>query len=407
MTNTAGPLEGVRVLDFSRVLAGPHCGRMLVDLGADVIKIEPPEGDMTRFATPRVNSLSVGFSQQNCGKRNISLDLAKPEARDLLLGLAAHSDVVLENFRPGVMERLGLGYDALAGVNPRIIYAAITGYGQDGPWSDRRAYAPLIAAEVGFLGLFALFRHLEVKQEVYSHADLYTALECLSAINAALFQRERTGLGNRIDVSMAEAMLCLNEFSGPILSGFPPDGTRLPATVASPMFDTSEGHQITVGGDPLVRDNFYGWCQAMGRDDLRHDPRFADHAGREAHRTELVGAITEWVGAFTDLDDLGKRLEAGGLSYGIVRSVEEIAASEWAAARGAVVDVSDRGSGVFRITNSPWRYSNATTGVRGVPAYRGEHNREVMRELLGLGDGELDGLEEQGVLSARGPRPAD
>src|SRR2546421_8724833 len=139
----ARPLDGVRVLDFSRVLAGPHCGRMLADLGAEVIKVEPPEGDMTRYAEPRVNSLSIGFIQQNCGKSNVSLDLSKPEARQLLLRLVGHVDVVLENFRPGVMARLGLGYDTLSEVNPRLVYASITGYGQEGAWTDRRAYAPV------------------------------------------------------------------------------------------------------------------------------------------------------------------------------------------------------------------------------------------------------------------------
>jgi crotonobetainyl-CoA:carnitine CoA-transferase CaiB-like acyl-CoA transferase len=398
-----GPLEGVRVLDFSRVLAGPHCGRMLVDLGADVIKVEPPEGDMSRFATPRVNSLSASYVQQNCGKRNVSLDLDRPEARELLVRLVAHADVVLENFRPGVMERLGLSYARLSAANPRLVYASITGYGQSGPWSDRRAYAPLVAAEVGFLELFARFRKLEIRQEVYSHADLYAALECLSAIVAALYQRERSGRGQQVEIAMAEALLCVNEFAGGIFSGFDPDGSRLPATVASPVFETAAGRKISVGGDPLVRDNFHGWCRAMEREDLRADPRFADADGREAHRAELIAAISDWVGGFRDLDALGRRLEAAGLTYGIVRTVAEIGDSEWAKARGAVVEVSDRGSGVFRIPNSPWRFSEASSGVRGEPAYRGEHNREVFGSLLGLSAAELDALEQRGVLVARGP----
>ena len=148
---TQRPLDGIRVLDFTRVLSGPHATRMLCDLGADVIKVEPPEGDLTRMTNPRVNGLATYFVQQNVGKRNISLDIHKPEAVDLLLRLASQCDVVIENFRPGVMDRMGLGYDAVAARNPRIIYASINGYGSTGPWSSRRAYAPVVGAGSTFL----------------------------------------------------------------------------------------------------------------------------------------------------------------------------------------------------------------------------------------------------------------
>ena len=143
------PLDGIRVLDLTRVLAGPHCTRMLADLGADVIKVEPPNGDLTRFASPRINGLASYFVQQNAGKRNISLDLSKPGATAILLDLAEHCDVLVENFRPGVMARNGLGYDVVAARNPRIVYASITGYGSTGPWVGRRAYAPVVGAESG------------------------------------------------------------------------------------------------------------------------------------------------------------------------------------------------------------------------------------------------------------------
>ena len=149
ITRGPGPLDGVRVLDLSRVLSGPHCARVLVDLGADVIKVEPPDGDLTRYSWPRFHSIASYFTQQNCGKRNVSLDLKQPRAVDLLRTMARGSDVVLENFRPGVMDRMGLGYDVLSADNPRLVYASITGYGQTGPWKDRRAYAPVVGAESG------------------------------------------------------------------------------------------------------------------------------------------------------------------------------------------------------------------------------------------------------------------
>jgi crotonobetainyl-CoA:carnitine CoA-transferase CaiB-like acyl-CoA transferase len=203
---------------------------------------------------------------------------------------------------------------------------------------------------------------------------------------------------------MADALLSVNEFAAAVWSGHELSLDQPPATVASPVFPTAEGHQITVGGDPIVRDNFFGWCRAMGREDLMEEPRFASHAGRAEHRHEIMSLFAAWVAGFSDLDDLGKRLEAGGLSYGIVRTLDEIGSSEWALARGTVAEVSDRGSGVMRIPNSPWRFSGAESGVRGVAAYRGEHNRDVFGDLLGLSAEELEGLEARGVLSARGPR---
>ena len=400
----AGPLSGILVLDFSRVLAGPHCGRMLVDLGADVIKVEPPEGDMTRYGRPRRNSLAAYFAQQNCGKRNISLDLKHPEAVELLRELGRQADVVLENFRPGVMHRMGLGYAELRERNRRLVYASITGYGQTGSWAGRRAYAPLIHGEMGLLEGFARYRRIEPAQEPYSHADQYAGLHCFAAILAALYQRERTGEGQWIDVSMAEAMLCSNEYATSSFSGLRDEEPALPLTVASPMFRTRTPHAVTVGGDPVLRVTFQNFCSAMRRPELADDPRFSDDAERPNHREPLLAIIQEWVLGFDNLDELEGALADAGLVMGVVRSVGEAGATDWAAERGAVVEVSDRGGGALRLPNSPWRFSAAETGVRGVPAYRGEHNREVCAELLGFDDARIDALERAGVLSSRPAR---
>ncbi len=397
------PLSGLLVLDFSRVLAGPHCGRMLVDLGADVVKIEPPEGDLSRFNLPRIRSISLGHLQQNCGKRNISLDLRRPEAVDLLRELADRADIVLENFRPGVMDRMGLGYEELSRTNPRLVFASISGYGQTGPWAGRRAYAPLIHAEMGLLEGFARYRKLEPAQEPYSHADLYAGLHCLTGIITALYQRERTGRGQRVDVAMAQSMLCVNEFAATGLSGMRDQENPLPATVASPIFKTATGRLVTVGGDPTARANFRNCCTAMNRPDLLDDPRFADDVRRE-NRDELLAILQEWVGGFDDVEVLDKVLAEAGLVMGVLRSVVEAGETEWAAERGAVVEVDDGEGGTLRLPDSPWRFSEATSGVRGVGAYRGEHNREVLTELLGLSDDRIDALETAGVLSSRPPR---
>jgi len=202
MVGKPGPLAGVRVLDLSEVVAGPIVGRMLSDLGADVIKIERPSGDTTRIVAPEVNGQSVYFTQLNAGKRNICLDLRHSGAAPLVARLAERCDVFIENFRPGVLDKRGLGANELRGRNPQLIYCSISGWGQDGPWAQRRAYAPLIHAETGLLDLSARLRRRAPEQEVHVHADLNTGFFALSAILAALYQRSITGVGQHLDVAI-------------------------------------------------------------------------------------------------------------------------------------------------------------------------------------------------------------
>ena len=396
------------VLDFSRVLAGPHCGRMLVDLGAEVIKVEPPEGDLTRFAYPRRSSMSTYYTQQNCGKRNLSLDLKHPAALDLLLRLADGADVVLENFRPGVMDRLGLGPAALTQRNPRLVYCSITGYGHTGPWRHRRAYAPVVNAESGATWLQGQARGGQYANDPLSHADVYTALEGVAGVLAALYQREQTGRGQWVEVSMAETMLSVNEHVHWELRDDPEADTgddEVPSFLPGeyPVLPTAEGHQVVVAGHPAARGSFERYCRAMGREDLVTDPRLADVGSRRRNLDVILDALRQWSSGFDDLDALEDAFAAQGLAMGRLRTVREIGDSDWAAARGAVVSVSDRSGGEVRIPNSPWHFDGADSGVRGEPAFRGEHNRQVLAERLGLSDGELDRLEAEGVLSSRLP----
>ena len=410
---TSRPLEGLRVLDCSRVLSGPIAGRMLHDLGAEVIKVEPPEGDLTRFAVPRAGITSAYFAQQNTGKRNISLDLHRPEAVDLLLRLGEHCDVVIENSRPGVMDRLGLGYAAFAERNPGIVYASITGYGQRGPWSDRRAFAVVIHAEMGLLEAGGRWRadaagepddaEARRAQDPMSHADVYAGLHCSSAILAAIIQRGRTGRGQHIDVDMAEALLHVNDFTHWDLADADPGSSRPSlAPVYSPIVTTGDGTDLVIAGDPGNGIVFEGYVLAMDRPELRDDPRFAPEA-RADHRHEMLDIIRDWVASFDRVEDLQARLDEIGLVNGVVRTIAEAADTDWARDRGAVVEVDDRRGGVARIPQAPWRFSDAETGVRGVSAWRGEHNREVLAELLGLDPATIERLEADGVLSARAP----
>lgn len=400
------PLEGVRVLDFTRVLSGPHATRMLTDLGADVIKVEPPVGDLTRFTNPRINSLSTYFIQQNTGKRNISLDMTKPAAVDLLRRLAQHCDVVMENFRPGVMKRLGLDYKTLATTHPRLIYASITGYGSTGPWMDRRAYAPVINAESGMTKHQGDVRGGQYSNDPHSHGDVYTALESAAAILAALYQREHTGSGQYIDISMAETMLYVNEHAHNQLWDHEvgPGWIRSFQPADYPVLTVADGTVVVVSGHPAERGTFEFYLAAMEMEHLRDDPRFRDVELRLANLDQLQQIIRHWAMGVPNADELERRLAEHQLAMGRLRSTGEIAATDWARNRNAIVRVSDRGTGTVRIPNSPWHFSGSDTALRGIPKYRGEDNRSVLSELLNLSDEEINQLECDAVIVSRIPQ---
>ena len=400
------PLAGVRVLDLTRVLAGPHAGRMLLDLGAEVIKVEPPEGDITRTTWPRVNSIASYFAQQNAGKRCVSIDMDHAEGRALVLQLAEHCDVIIENFRPGVMDRLGLGYDAVSARNPRIIYASASGYGQTGPWVHRRAYAPVVGAESGFTKAQGDARGTPYANDAHSHADVYTALELGAAVLAALFQRERTGRGDRIDVSMAQTMLYVNEHAHDHLydGDVPPGVIRSFRPMDYPVLTAANGESVVISGHPAENKTFDYYMMSIGRHDLIDDPRFADTAGRLEHLASIFAAMVEWASTMPDAQSIEDAMSPNKLAVGKLRSVRDVCDTEWADERDAVVHVTDRGDGTIRIPNAPWRFANSDVHAGGEPRYRGEDNRAVLHELLGLDDATCDRLEADGVLSSRLPR---
>ena len=399
------PLEGIRVLDFTRVLSGPHATRMLSDLGAEVIKVEPPMGDMTRFAMPRVNSLSSYFIQQNVGKKNISLDMTKPQAVELLKKLVNHCDIVIENFRPGVMRKMGLDYETLSQLNPRLIYTSITGYGATGPWTTRRAYAPVVNAESGITKHQGDVRGGQYANDPHSHGDVYTALEAASAILAALYQREQTGVGQYIDVSMAETMLYVNEHAhNQMWTGVEPVGEIRSFQPADyPVLTVADGSMVVVSGHPAERGTFDFFVAAMQQPELLSDPRFSDVATRLEHFDELMDIMKAWAKTVPTSDEIENRLSQYQLATGRLRSVSELADTEWAREREAVVLVSDRGDGSVRIPNSPWHFSGSDTTTQGDAKYRGEDNHAIFSEIAGLSNEEITQLESDGVLLSRGP----
>ena len=399
------PLDGVRVLDFTRVLSGPHATRMLCDLGADVIKVEQPSGDLTRFSSPRVNSNATYFIQQNVGKRNISLDLSNPEAVALIIKLVEKCDVIIENFRPGVMKRMGLDQTTLRAVNPKIIYASITGYGNTGPWTDRRAYAPVVNAEMGLTKHQGDARGGEYANDPFSHGDVYTAVECAAAILAALYQREQTNVGQYIDLSMAQTLLYVNEHVHDALWDQPvsPDAIRSFRPQDYPVLTTKDGVTAVVSGHPAERGTFDYFVAAMQAPELLEDSRFKTVETRLANFKQLMEIIKLWASTVPTVDELENRLAKHKLAMGQLRSVSEVAQTNWAKERNAFVEISDRGTGKVKLPNSPWIFSGSDTSTRGVAKYRGEDNAEVFSELLGLSETQIEDLYQRDILSQRGP----
>lgn len=406
----SGLLDGIVVLDLTRVLAGPICGRALADLGARVVKVEPPAGDLSRFSVPRHGPISGYYAQQNSGKENVSIDLDRPGGRELLFELATRADVVLENFRPGVCRRWGVGYEDVAAVNPGVVYASLTGFGQTGPWANRRAYAVIGHAVAGTTA--RQLEHQEVvsgravlANDAFSHGDVYTGLLGLSGVLAALFARQRTGRGQHVDVAMVDALLYVNEHAQEQLAGETEPGD--PAILGSgwsPVVEVANGERVSIAGDPAGH-GYADFLRLLGRDDLLADPTIRTWDGRRSRSDQLRGDLRDFAATIPTGEDLVALLDEVGIAAGVVRSVPELAREDHIVQRGAVVEVDDRSGGSFAIPQAPWRFSDARAGVAGPPAWRGEHNRTVLAELLDRTDADLDALEASGVLVSRPPRP--
>ena len=396
-----GPLCGIRVVDFSRVLAGPLCARTLMDLGAEVIKIEPPRPDVSRFAFPSTPGMSGYYAQQNAGKRNVSIDLNVPGARELALRLCDAADVVVENFRAGTLGFFGLDYDTLAARNPRLIYASITGYGQGGPWRGRMAYAPTVQAEAGFTA--NSIRHYgevlgEPRTDSLSHADVYAGLQPAIAILAALHRRETTGRGQYIDVAMAATLMAVNEQAHVDLNDADlGDEPAILGATDCPFFTGPSGEHFTVATSLVGSRTFPSYLRAMRRADLADDPRFATAAARRAHFAELHRIVQDWILTFRDIGALDAQLDEAKIAFGEVRTLKRLSETEWAGYWGAVQEVSDRNGGTYRLPGRPWHFSRDELAPLGDPAFQGEHNRDVFHEL-GLSDDEIDGYIASGAL---------
>ena len=376
-----GPLSGITVVDLTRVLAGPYCTMVLSDLGARIVKVEQPGGDEARRTGPFVGSLSGYFASVNRGKESIALDLKEENDRAVFSSLLAGADVLVENFRPGVMERLGFGWRRLKARHPGLIYAAVSGFGQTGPYSGRAAYDMVVQAMGGVMSLTGQPGG-EPTRVGTSIGDITAALFAAIGICAALHHRARTGEGQMIDVGMLDCQVAIleNAIMRHAATGRIPGplGTRHPSIVPFAAFATRDGHIVIAAGN----DNLFArLCGALGKTALARDPRFATNAQRaenvDALTTELeaalAGATTEhWLQVVQD----------AGVPCGAINNVAEVMADPQVVARNMIVTAEDDEAGTLRLSGNPIKLSAfADPGVRGGVPRLDEHRGKIVAEL--------------------------
>ena len=372
---------GLKVLDFTTTIAGPHCGRLLADLGADVVKIETAEGDLMRSRPPLRNGASTSYGQLNAGKRSIVLDLKRAEAVAAVRRLIDGADIVLENYRPGVMKRLGLDYASVSADNPRLIFCSISGYGQTGPAADKPAYAPVVHATSGYdLAHMAYHPGRERPDScgIFT-ADVVAGTYAFGAISAALYQRSATGLGQQLDVSMFEGMLSLMTVELQAAQfAMPPRPKRAlygPAATADGFVNIAVASERT----------FQELGNAAGRS-WATDPRFATYLERRTNWAEFMDELEEWTRTLTTRE-LMAVLDRHGVPAGPYRTVEEALADPQLTHRGALQEVHDAG-GPFKVLNPAFRMSASETRAGPRAPALGEHTREVLA-AAGYTDSEI------------------
>jgi len=386
--------QGLRVLDFSTTIAGPHCTRMLADMGAEVIKIETAEGETMRTRPPVRNGFSTAFGQLNVGKKSLVLDLKSADGIDVVRRLAASADILVENFRPGVMRRLKLDYGALRELNPKLIYCSISGYGQTGPSAELPAYAPVIHAASGYEMAHLAYQPGRSRPDycgIY-HADVLTGVYAFGAISAALYQRHGTQKGQHIDVSMLESMLSLtlSELQWSQFEVKPPQ---------RPMFGPIE----TLDGYVMVaiasEKTFQSLMRVIGHPEWKADPRFAKYSDRRDNWASLMNGVEAWSRSVTTQACLVE-LNDHGVPCSAYRTVAEALNDPQIAHRGALSEVTD-GGGTFKVLNLPFRMSGANVSPAKRMATLGEHTVAYLRET-GRSDTEIAAFTGKPLITEPG-----
>jgi crotonobetainyl-CoA:carnitine CoA-transferase CaiB-like acyl-CoA transferase len=392
-------LSGVTVLDFTRILAGPYCTMLLGDLGATVLKVEPPRGDDSRYwGPPFAEGESAYFLAVNRNKKSLTLDLKNREALDIALALADGADVVIENFRPGTMERLGLGYEALRARNPRLVYCSISGYGQNGPLREMPGYDAVMQGEGGWMGLTGDPSGMPMKVGA-SLADIFTGMMAGEGILAALYRREKSGAGSSIDVALFDsvvATLCY-QAQGFLMTGESPRrlGNRHSSLAPYETFATADGHVIVgVGNDSLWK----RFVRAVG-DAALEEPRYDANQDRVARYPELK-ALLDPIFASRATAEWEALLEGAGIPVGRVRDVREVFSNPQIEPREMRIEVDHPKLGKLPLTGNPIKVGPPGGGAHHPPPLLGEHTEEILSDRLGLSAETLRALRARGVFGS-------
>jgi crotonobetainyl-CoA:carnitine CoA-transferase CaiB-like acyl-CoA transferase len=401
MTTPIGPLTGLRVLDLTRVLAGPTCTQMLGDLGAEVIKIERPEaGDDTRgFAPPFVPNTkeSAYFVGVNRNKKSVTLDIAKPEGQAIIHKLLEHCDILVENFKVGALAKYGLGYEQLAKTHPRLIYCSITGFGQTGPYAPRPGYDALIQAMGGVMSLTGEPNGSPQKVGV-PVADLFAGLYGCIGILAAVNHRNSTGQGQQIDIGMLDTHVAwlANQGMNYLATGENPPrlGNQHPNIAPYQEFPTKDGYIIlAVGNDPT----FERFCKAFGQEALLADPRFATNPIRVQNRQLVTDTLTPVMKSKTTAEWIDA-LEALKIGCGPINTLEQVFADPHVQAREMVVDMAHGSGETVKVIANPVKLSATPPSYRSAPPVLGEHTNAVLTDVLKMSAGEIAALKDKGIL---------
>jgi CoA:oxalate CoA-transferase len=396
-------LKGVRVLDFTQVLAGPTVTRLMAEFGADVIKVESPQGEIARQLPWVRDGRSGYFIQQNRGKRSLSLDAKSERGRELIEGLVPQVDVVVENFRPGVMDRLGLGYERLRELNPKVILCSISALGQEGERATKPGYDTVGAAYSGFAYMTGTPEDGPA-MPTPAFGDSSTGICGFAGVMMALFRRTTTGEGAWVKAALVDTYIQAHELNLQMIAGSrgeyhpEPAGPVSPSVVPSGIYPAA-GRYVFIAC--VSQGEWRRLCEAMGRPALADDERFATNDLRVAHRDELIGLIIAWLDGFADLDAAVAALEASNISCAPILSVEEAIADPINRERGAVRTVTDPVWGEIDLPGVPIRIDDLQFDDALIAPELGEHNVEILGELLGVGVEEIERLTADEVLGRR------
>jgi formyl-CoA transferase len=393
------PLEGLRVVDLTRVLSGPYCTMQLGDMGAEVIKVEQPgKGDDTRaFAPPYQGDQAAYFLSVNRNKKSITLDMKSGRGKEVLWRLIDKADVLVENFRPGAMDRLGFGYAAVKKRRPALVYTSISGFGASGPQKDRPGYDVIVQGEAGIMDITGPADGAPYKVGA-AIGDLVSGLYAVQGILAALYAAKATGEGQHVSISMYEAVASLLTFNASIYfaTGESPRrrGNEHPTIVPYETFEAADGWiNLGVANDDL----WQRFCKAAEASDLVDDPRFAKASDRVRNRKDLVPRVRAIVRQ-RSRDDWLARLDKAGVPSGAIRTVGEVCESDLLNARGMIAEMEHTGAGVVKAVKNAMHLSDTPLNAYAAPPRLGEHTREVLTGLLGYGSAEFDELARDGVV---------